>query len=137
MTKDSFKQLVRKKVEAFAFDRLRVECASQSKTKGVVFDKLQMQPYFNTLHPHDAKIVLKSRAKCLEIKDHRPYKHSNDVCRWCNMESETLPHIVNCGWDDSMTPIDLDSIKDIDELLEAQLISLVSRIENFIERVDY
>ncbi len=45
MSKDSFKKLVKIKVEKFALDSLKEECANQSKTKGITYDKLQMQPY--------------------------------------------------------------------------------------------
>ena len=88
------------------------------------------------LYPSHAKTVLRCRSKCLDIKTHRPFLFKDKLCRWCNLEEETLSHIVDCGRDDIMESVDIGNIDVIDELVESSLISLSTRVNNFLEMVD-
>ena len=55
------------------------------------------------------------------------------------MEEETVDHIVNCvsESDEQMDVMNLDNMHEIDNLTEATLISLATRITRFLDLVDY
>ena len=137
ISKETFKMRVKSKVQQFAFAKLKADCASKSKTCDVEYISFQTQPYLTTLYPSQAKTILKCRAKCLKIKSHRPFQFSNKVCRWCNLEEESLAHILNCGWEEKVDLINLDKLGFIDPKEEAILISISTRVNHFLDMVDY
>ena len=73
----------------------------------------------------------------LKIKAHRPFQFVNKVCRWCNLEEETLSHIINCGQDVKVDLIDINELDNINPVKEAELISLAVRVDQFLDLVDY
>ena len=137
-SKNAFKLHVKVAIRDYAFETLKEECKAQSKTKGIVYDRFVKQPYLSKLYPNQAKLVLKSRARCVNIKDHRPFKFTNTLCRWCNMDNETLEHIVNCGWEGEKDfEIDICNLDNVDPGKEAELVSLATRVASFLHLVDY
>jgi hypothetical protein len=136
-SKDTFKAVVRKAIELYAVDELKEECSRLKKTQGLYYDGFKTQPYLSQLYPHQSSIIMKCRAKCLDIKEHRPYNFLNKICRGCWEEEETLDHIVNCGVEDQIQPIDLSSLDVVDIDAENALIQMAARIGNFLDRVDY
>ena len=94
-SKDSYKATVRKAIESFAEERLKEECSGLSKTKDLRYQGFKTQPYLLHLYPHHANVIMKCRAKCLDIKSHRPFKYTNKICRSSYEEEETLSHISN------------------------------------------
>ena len=137
ISKDTFKSKVRSAIETHAFQKLKIECSAQTKTKYLQYKVFQRQPYLVQLYPSQAKVILQCRAKCLKIKDHRPFQFKNNICRWCNLEEETVNHIVNCGCDEEMTPVCINDIDKIDQLLECKLTTFATRINHFLDMVDY
>ena len=137
-SKDSYKATVRKAIESFAEERLKEECSGLSKTKDLRYEGFKTQPYLLHLYPHHANVIMKCRAKCLDIKSHRPFKFTNKICRGCFEEEETLSHILNCGeLEENIRPIDISSLNEMDVDMESSLISMASRIEMFLDSVDY
>ena len=136
ITKETFKGTVKSAIQAHAFQKLKEECSSQSKTRTVVYNEFKCQPYLSHLYPSEAKTILKCRGRCLRIKTHRSYLFQNKVCRWCNLEDETLSHIVDCGMDCTMDTVDTDNIDCVDELLTLKLLMLSSRVNRFLDMVD-
>ena len=116
---------------------MRKECASQSKTSQLRYNTLECQSYLKLLYPHQAKTILQCRAQVLKIKAHRPFLFVNKVCRWCNLEEETLSHMINCGRDVKVDLMDINDLDDIDPLRKAELISLAARVDHFLDLVDY
>ena len=47
-----------------------------------------------------------------------------------------MSHIIDCGMEDTMDPIDIDSVDEVDKLLESKLIMLSSRVNRFLDMVD-
>ena len=137
MSKDTFKKLVKTAIQKYAFEQLKGQCSSQSKTKLLNYDEFKCQPYLLLLYPTQAKTILKCRAKCLRIKSHRPYLFKDKICRWCNLVEENLSHIVSCGLEESLDFINVDEISDIGYEQEMRLIALSSRINTFLDMVDY
>ena len=136
VSKETFKGIVKAAIQNYAFKELKEECSSQTKTGTLTYDEFKCQSYMSKLYPSHAKTVLKCRSKCLDIKTHRPFLFKDKLCRWCNLEEETLSHIVDCGRDDIMESVDIGNIDVIDELVESSLISLSTRVNNFLEMVD-
>ena len=136
MSKETFKKSVKSAIQEYAFHALKEECAKQSKTGTLVYEEFKCQTYLHHLYPSQAQTILKCRAKCLRIKSHRPYLFKNKICRWCNLEKEELSHIVDCGFDNTMGPVNVDRIDIVDELVESKLILLASRVNKFLDMVD-
>ena len=138
ISKDAFKKVVSRAVERYALSELKKECGNQSKTKEINYSELKLQPYLYSLYPSTSRTILKCRAKCLEIKSHRPYKFANTVCRWCNMAEEDFAHIINCGYGNvEIVPIDVNCIDVLCYEDECKLISVASRVQDFLDRVNY
>ena len=135
ISKDSFKSSVKAAIHQYAFERLKEDCAGLSKTKHLIYENLQPQPYLYYLYPSQSKIVLKCRAKCLKIKNHRPYLFKNTQCRWCNLEEETVDHIINFV---PGGPLELRNLNYIDDpSMEGYLVLLTGRIQNFMDHVEF
>ena len=136
LTKGTFKGMVNKAVTAAAFEDLKIECASLKKTANLSHEKFELQGYLKELYPNQARIILKSRCKTLDIKTHNTYKYKDDtVCRICAIEDETLEHALNCGQDELLT-LDISKISTISENLVAKLIQAANRIISFKEMCD-
>ena len=137
ISKDTFKNTVKKAVEAFAFKKLQTECSQQKKTQTLKYDHFRCQPYLTKLYPSQAKVILKCRARCLKIKTHRPFLFKNKICRWCNLEEESLEHVINCGSDDSMkVDVSIDDLGECDYDMELRLTTLSGRINDFLDMVE-
>ena len=135
--KDSFKEYTKTKVREVAHQKLREECNAKAKTKNIAYDDHQMKPqdYLHKLYPNQAKAVFQARCQTLDIKEHRPYKYQDLVCRLCKVEEETLAHIVNCGAEKEVDMNILYNFRECgyDETLK--LISVATRIVNFLDNV--
>ena len=73
LTKEAFKKRVRKGVTDVMFNELKQKCESLKKTAGLHYDVLELQEYLKVLYPNQARVVLKSRCKTLDIKTHNTY----------------------------------------------------------------
>ena len=140
ISKDTFKKRVKCKVQEYAFAVLKAENASKSKTGNVEYSSFQLQPYLTKMYPSHSRTIFKCRAKCLKIKTHRPYQFSNKVCRWCNLEEESLIHIINCGWEEKIEAMDIADLRNLGDVnwsQEAKLVSIATRVNHFLDLVDY
>ena len=79
-----------------AYENLKEECKKKEKTANLEYSSFKLQRYFTCLYPNQARIVFKCRSQTLDIKTHLTYKYHDLLCRGCEVEEETLQHIVNC-----------------------------------------
>ena len=79
-----------------------------------------------------AKIIFKCRSKTLSIKDHSRFKYSDNLCRWCGVDDETLQHIVNCG--NEVIISDTETV--VNELRKDQMEIIAEKVEMFISKVE-
>jgi hypothetical protein len=130
MSKDTYKNMVKKAVNQEALKVLSEECSSKKKTSELKHDSLKLQPYMQKMSVEKARLLFQCRAKTLDIKDHRQYKYEDRVCRRCNDVDETLEHILNCGYppEDACDPLTLD--------LDAECDSWES-VDKCVKRVQY
>ena len=134
MSKDTFKQKVKKAIRTKAFENLRKEAKEQSKTKEIEYTKFIPQEYIIKLNPTHSRIIFQCRSKSLNIKEYQNYKYENGGhCRWCGVVDETLEHVVNCGSSGSKIHNVKESIRGDDILLMKRI---AERIEDFLERVE-
>ena len=115
------------------FEDLKSQCASLKKTSNLTYDRFESQGYLKELYPNQAKIILKSRCKTLDIKTHNTYKFKeNTICRLCTVREETLEHVMNCGHAESLY-LDTSKIDTTSENVVAKLILAANRIISFQE----
>lgn len=132
MSKDRFKRKVRIVIRNKAFEELKKDNASKTKTKNIIYDKYETQQYIKSMYPGAAKIILKCRAKTLKIKDHMRYKFTEYSCRWCGVSDETLEHVVNCGHDEKIDNVEQALVEmNIDELSR-----IASRVDGFLSKIE-
>ena len=133
LSKDSFKRQVKQAVIDSAFKSLSAECKSLKKTADLVYEKFETQNYLKVLFPNQAKVILKSRCKTLDIKSHCTYKYKDDtICRGCGMTDETFSHIINCGKQEALH-VNIEDVNDKSELTTINLSRIVGRILSFFD----
>ena len=137
MSKDSFKDLVKKHVKQHAFEQLKLECQSKKKTTNVIYSQLKPESYLSTMFPNDCKLLFQCRSGTLDIKDHRAYKYGDRLCRGCSKADETLDHVLNCdgenGEYEEKLQLDFGDSSKWDVVLVGRC---VQRIRKFLTEVD-
>ena len=83
-------------VRRYAYEILKTDCASKSKTKDLSYPKFELQQYLKVLPPKIAQTICQARSKTLEIKAHTPFLFNSQLCRVCGVVDESLNHILNC-----------------------------------------
>ena len=88
----------------------------------MTYERFEVQGYLKELYPNQARVILKSRCKTLDLKTHNTYKFKEDtVCRLCADKEETLEHAMNCGQDELLF-LDVTKINPTSENLVTKLI---------------
>ena len=133
VSKNVFKTKIKKAVSEYAFSKLKAECRMQKKTGGLKYEEFKPQSYISTMYPDMAKTIFRCRSKTTNLKDHTKYQHSDNTCRWCGVDDETLNHIVNCG-ESELIP---DAEKSVDEISEIGVLDIIARqVKTFLTKVD-
>lgn len=116
-TKLQWKNLTRSAVTNKALDELNNDCLSKKKTAGVPrYDYLEKLSYFNSLHPHEARVLFKIRAFVSDIKANRSYFYEDETCRLCGGEREDTLHILNdCAQVDKSNDLLITNLHDLAE----------------------
>ena len=136
LSKEAFKGLVKRAVSEVALANLMEECGNQKKTSSLVYSKLKPQDYLSKLYPWQSRLISKCRSKTLDIKTHQSFKYKDTLCRWCNLEEESLSHIINCG-EDPLEMIDLTNTENMGSEMAINVSRLTYRIQEFMEKIDY
>jgi hypothetical protein len=136
LSKDTFKRIVKSSIVETSFAELVNDCCSKKKTSNLTYNKLKLQDYLTKLLPWQSKLITRCRSKTLDIKSHQNFKYSDNLCRWCNIDEETLDHIVNCG-EDPIESVDLENLENLDCQRIINITRFVYRVQEFLEKVDY
>ena len=112
------------------------ECNNQKKTSSLVYSQFKPQDYRSKLFPWQSKLISRCRSKTLAIKTHQPFRYKDSLCRWCNLQDETLSHILNCG-EEPLDEVDLTNIEKMDSELTIKLSRMSYRIQEFMEKTNY
>ena len=96
MDVERFKSHVEECIRLFAFNELKNECSTKSKTKHLKYQTFEQQKYMTLLPPKLMHIVVKIRCGMLNTIHDRPYLYKSKKCRVCGIGDESLLHILNC-----------------------------------------
>ena len=135
LSKEAYKEKIKKAVRKKAFEDLKLECHSKENTKNLNYTEFKKQKYIVKLYPNHSSIIFRCRSKTLNIKDWMQYKYGDDekYCRWCGVSDETLDHIVNCGYVGET----IDSAEHIVHGSDLQKMkNIAERVEDFLQRVE-
>ena len=132
MSKETFKKKIKKAIRVYAFEKLKAECQSKSRTKNLTYKEFETQNYIKTMSPRTAKTVFKCRSKTLNIKDHMKFSHNDTLCRWCGMSDETLDHVINCGEETKL----VDTEENLNLLNHKEIEKIAWRVDEFLSKVD-
>ena len=134
MSKETYKQKIKKIVAYVAFEDLKADCQSKRKTNHLIYQKFEAQSYVTSLYPKQSRMIFKCRSRTLNIKDHMEYKFKdNQHCRWCGVSNETLQHIVNCGFESKID--DVEAVLELGSNLDL-MGEIAERVAEFLERVE-
>ena len=93
MSKDSWKNMVKKAIEDVAYKTLLKKCKSMSKTLCLQHDTFKMQNYLVS-YPYDvASIIFKLRGRSTNCLSNRG---DDGCCRLCGNILESQNHGINC-----------------------------------------
>ena len=99
MSKETFKKLLKQKIEISAVKYINEIKKSHSKTSEIKFSKFQTAEYMksNQLNKEEVETLYKLRNRVIDIKEN--YKSSyqqNMWCRTCFLFRESQPHLLQC-----------------------------------------
>ena len=96
VTKDWWKTQVKKAVKQHVLDILN-EDVSKQKNGALLgrYEQIGPQPYLHSLQPRKARKLFHIRAGILDVRAVRKYWYSDDSCRLCHKNQESVDHIVN------------------------------------------
>ena len=130
LSKDKWKTIVKTHVYSRALADLNHENSLKSKTSHhPERSSLQLQDYFLYLRPSDARLYFSLRCGTFDLKTLRKYSYEDGdvMCRLCEVEEETVEHIVNrcdCISRD-------DYVENIFSELKEDVEKVVSRVKEF------
>ena len=96
MVKDEWKKVVDTNISEYAFDELKAECSSMTKTYTLKYDKYECQPYITSCPANIARLVFRIRGRILNCRDNQHKNNQLLTCRLCETHIETQSHTINC-----------------------------------------
>ena len=132
LSKNAFRTIVNKGVYHTSFAALKAECGVMKKTAHLCYNTFGMQEYLKVLFPSQARLILQSRCKTLDIKSHSTYKYSDLLCRGCNSVDETLEHVINCRQDEHVD-LEVSAIGELSDIVVVRLSRTANRIQQFYD----
>ena len=104
MSKNSFKNFIKKKTREAAFEYLNILKKKHSKVKGIEYSSLETQPYFSADDCEktitNIQDLFKIRSRMLDVKMNMKGSHQEyncDECKIIGLQNEdNQPHLLNC-----------------------------------------
>ena len=133
MSKESWKNLVNKRVAEYAFRSLTEQCKAMSKTKHLHYeDSHKIQKYL-VIYPFEiANIIFKLRGRSSNCRNNRG---DHGECRLCGSFDESQSHCINCPKTECNTPLSLGIIYGNIDPENTDVVEVVARIKRFEEAV--
>ena len=125
--------MVKQAVRSSALAELNADCMSKSKTADVpIYETLEQQEYLKSLIPSRARMYFQIRAKVFDIKEYRSYQYTADAtCRLCQIEEETMDHVLN-----HCTEVSRNTVTgDIYDTSDTNTSAILQRAEEFRRKV--
>ena len=131
-SKVEWKAMVKQAVRSSALAELNADCMSKSKTADVpIYETLEQQEYLKSLIPSRARMYFQIRAKVFDIKEYRSYQYTDATCRLCQIEEETMDHVLNHCTEVSRNTV----IGDIYDTSDTNTSAILQRAEEFRRKV--
>ena len=104
MPKNSFKNIIKKKIREAVFEYLNILKKKHSNVEGINYDSLKIQAYFSAddseKSVQDIQNLFKIRARMLEVKTNMKGSHNEYNCDECIIVGSQIeddqPHILKC-----------------------------------------
>ena len=100
LSKDAFKDLVKKRVRATAFEELKETQKTHSKSKKIEYNEMKMQEYLTAnsgMTKQEKAFAFSARAQMLDVKHNFKVGKPNLNCSLgCNNAEEDQDHILRC-----------------------------------------
>ena len=133
MSKEAWKNLVKKNVSEHAFKELQDRAKEFSKIKNLQYTQLSEQPYLTAYQPKIASTIAKLRSRSVDCKNNRKSSQTDLSCRLCGKEEETQQHMVNCSHVSQGPPLRLDdTIMDV-QLNNENVLEVCKRVGYFFQ----
>ena len=135
MSKEVWKNVVRKAVTAHALKFLKEKCRSMSKTNRLQYgDVLQVQKYLITYSFDVACVIFKLRGRTTNCRSNRG---NHGECRLCGSMEESQDHCINCPSTNSDNELlSLGVIYGDIEPNNETVLEIVSRFNSFIDAIE-
>ena len=95
LTKESWKCLIKKKLQLHALEVLNTEMNELKHGGKILYEKLVPQKYLSMLQPAQARKMFHVRTGTIDLKCVRKYWYSDKICRLCEQFDESVEHVVN------------------------------------------
>ena len=135
ITREKWKAIVKEHINKYALEQLNVENSQKSRTSHFSDRKtLEIQNYFLYLPPADARLYFAIRCGIVDLKTVRKYKYGEEdvMCRLCEIDEETLGHVINGCAKVPRTCL----ISDIYSLSKDVVVDVVARMKTFVQLVE-
>ena len=98
MSKQSFKEVVKKAAKLKAFEWLISEKDKLSKVKNVIFNELKMQTFLcpNNLEINQQKLLFQLRSRMTNLKENYKHKYKILLCPICQKDGDSQSHLLIC-----------------------------------------
>ena len=122
MTKNKFRNLVKKKTLEKALQHLNQVKAKHSKVLHLTHTKLEMQKYLeeNEMSIHECKFLFSLRSRMIDVKTNYREKHSDTMCPCCEETEDSQQHLLSCSKIESDGEI-VSSVPDYQDLFGSNL----------------
>ena len=131
VSKDSFKEMINKRVTETALRELTEELKRKKKTQDLHYKELALQKYLLEYYSGQARTIFKCRSQTLDLKTNLSYKYKDSTCRLCGAAEETVSHAINCGCEETL----VWNFQDLSEINSTNSKRRVKRLETFLENV--
>ncbi len=136
ISKDVWATKVQTAVNERAFNILRSECSTKSKTKLANYESFKCQQYLLEFDWKSASVLFKLRggvADCLLNRKSDTVTTDDPKCRLCGSANESQSHVINCSKVSSDTHVDINVIYDTLTSKDTVICDVVDRYNRFVE----
>jgi hypothetical protein len=96
MKKGTWKNLVRKQVQALVVRRLNKTSSEGKMTRHFPqITSLTTKKYLKEMSPSEARTMFSMKAKTIDLRAVRKYMYTDPTCRLCGQMSEDIEHVLN------------------------------------------
>ena len=98
ISEDSFRSLVRRKIEETALDYLNKQKMRHSKVLHILHPRLEIQEYLeaNDHNVQESKFLFSLRSRMVDVRANYREKYFVTICPCCELEEDSQEHLLSC-----------------------------------------